>query len=116
MQPNQLFDFWPAFFFMLVAASAYAFFWFGHNAKLKRRLWPAYAVGGPVLLLLVLWVMDAPNELLYVAVPVFALGGLFSLRAIRFCNACGAAINNFRIPRMRFCPGCGASLVEEKRQ
>src|SRR5262245_51828874 len=95
---------------MLVVAGAYAFFWFSHNAKLKRRLWPAYAIGGAIILLLLLWLMGAPNELLYVAAPVFAIGTHINLRALKFCNACGATINNFRIPRVRFCPECGASL------
>jgi len=104
---------------MLAIASAYAFFLISRNAKLKRRLWPAYAIGGPILILAFFWLMGLPNELLYVATAVFALGALISLRAVKFCDACGATVDNlwraaWLLPPARFCPKCGASLEQRR--
>jgi len=119
MQPNQLLDFLLFCLIMLVVAGAYSFFRISRNAKLKRRLWPAYAIGGPILMLTILWLMGAPNELLYLAVPVFAIGALIGLRAVKFCDACGATVDNlwraaWLLPPARFCPECRASLEQRR--
>jgi hypothetical protein len=99
---------------MLAIAGVWSFFWFSRNARLKRRLWPAYGIVGAVVILLFLWFMGIPNELLYLAVPVFMIGALINLRAVKFCGSCGATVSAFRIPQARFCPECGSSLEQRR--
>jgi hypothetical protein len=94
-----------------------AFFLISRDARLKRRLWPAYPIGASILMLAFLWLEGAPSELLYLAIPVFALGAFLSLRAVKFCDACGATVTNlwrtaWRLPPARCCPECGASLQQ----
>ena len=118
MESNALSEFLLFGLVALTIAGAYAFFLISRDAKLKRRLWPACAIGAPILMVTFFWLMGAPNEVvLYLAVPLFALGALINLRAVKFCDACGATINNawraaWLLPPARFCPECGASLQQ----
>jgi hypothetical protein len=106
------------FLMMLVIFVPYAFFLINRNAKLKRRLWPAYAIGTSIAVVTLFWLMGAATELLlYLVVPLFAAGALINLRVAKFCDACGATINNawraaWLLPPARVCPECGASLQQ----
>jgi hypothetical protein len=101
---------------MLAIFVPYAFFLTNRNAKLKRRLWPAYAIGTSIVIVALFWLMGEPNAfVLYLVVPLFAVGALINLLAVKFCDACGATINNLwraasLLPPARACPECGASL------
>ena len=107
MKPNA--EFLIVLMAWIIAGGAGAFFFWSRNAKLKRRLWPLFAVGGSILFLGFVWWI-VPIEVFYVMAPLTALITLINLRVFKFCDECGATSQNIPFQRARFCARCGAPL------
>lgn len=88
-----------------------AFFFFGKDAALKRRLWPPYLIVTGVLFLVVVWMIDFPQQAMYVALPAVALITILNVKSAQFCDGCGKTLMNQNIlSKAEFCSKCGASL------
>jgi hypothetical protein len=91
---------------------AAAFFVLSRNARLKRTLLPYVGVllGG---LFLAWWPLTAgfPLQAFYSFVPLAAVMVFLNVRALQFCQACGATVRGGALSsRPKFCPKCGAGL------
>jgi hypothetical protein len=105
----------PVFFGVWVVLGLFSagFFFLNKNAALKRKVWPPFLVATGMLFLGFMWAMGLPAEAFFLAVPAVALITLLNLRAVRFCNSCGATLmsqNPFTRPT--FCSKCGAKLTQ----
>jgi len=108
--PNQVF---PIFFGVWVALGLFsaAFFFFGKNASLKRKVWPPFTIATAIVFVGFVWAMGFPSQVFLVMIPAVALITFLNLRSVKFCDACGKTImkqNPFSTPQ--FCSKCGAKL------
>jgi len=104
----------PIFFgFWVLGLFAAGFFFLNRNAQLKRKVWPPFVVAAGVLFAGFVWATGAPAEVLVIVVPVVALITTWNLRAVQFCNNCGATIMSQNpLSRPAFCSKCGTSLKQ----
>ena len=59
----------------------------------------------------VLWLEGAPLPVFYVFTPIVVLSVLLTLRAVRFCGACGRRVTNYNpFGRIKTCTSCGKAL------
>jgi len=110
--PGQVFPVFIGVWVVLGLFSA-GFFFLGKNAKLKRKVWPPFVVATAVLFVGFTWATDLPADALFIVVPVVALITILNLRAVQFCNSCGATVmsQNF-FSKPAFCSKCGAGLKQ----
>ena len=97
---------------IVLGLATFAIFFLSNDAKLKRKLWPYFVVGGGVLFVGFMLAMGFRGEALYVMVPAIIVISVLSLRSTKFCDSCGKTIinQNFLV-KPKFCVKCGAPLV-----
>jgi hypothetical protein len=108
--PNEIF---PIFFGVWVVLGLFSagFFFLNKNAALKRKVWPPFVIATGVLFVGFTMVMGFPSSMLFVVVPAVALITFLNLRAVQFCNSCGATIMSQNpLSKPSFCSKCGAAL------
>lgn len=103
----------PVFFGVwgVLGVGSVGFFRLNKNARLKRKVWPPFILATSILFIAFAWAISPRAEVLYVLIPASALIALLNLRAVQFCDSCGATLrssNPFR--KTAFCSKCGASL------
>ena len=109
---EQVFPVFIAVWVVLGLSSA-AFFFLNKNAPLKRKVWPPFVVITGVLFVGFAWAMGFPADFFFVLVPATAVITALNLRAVQFCNSCGATLmsqNPFSRPA--FCSKCGAGFKQ----
>lgn len=108
--PDQIF---PIFFGVWVVLGLFStgFFFLSKNATLKRKAWPPFVVTTSILFAGFVWAMGFPAQILLIFLPVLALITFLNLRAVQFCNSCGATIMSQNpLVKPAFCSKCGAGL------
>ncbi len=112
LNPEQIF---PIFFVVWVGLGLFSacFFFLNKNAPLKRKVWPRFMILTGVLFVGFVWSMSGSAQMLFILVPAVTLITLLNLRALHFCDACGATlINQNPLSRPAFCSKCGANLKQ----
>jgi hypothetical protein len=110
---NEADQVFPYFFatWVVLGLISFAFFQFNKDADLKRKVWPVVVVGTGVLFVTFVWLMGFRGGEMYVVVPAITLITALNLRAVKFCDSCGATLyyGNLFV-KMEYCPKCGSKL------
>jgi hypothetical protein len=113
MQPGNADQVFPIFFGVWVVLGLFsgAFFFFGKNAGLKRKVWPPFAIATSILFVGFAWAMGFPSEVFTVMIPVVALITFLNLRSVKFCDACGkTTVSQNPFSSSEFCSKCGTKF------
>lgn len=100
----------PVFFgvWVLLGLFSASFFFLSKNAHLKRKVWPPFIVITGILFAGFVWAMG-----FLIVIPAVALITFLNLRAVQFCNSCGATIMTQNpLSKPMFCSKCGAGLKQ----
>ena len=95
---------------VLLAGTSGLFFFLSKNAPLKRKLWPPFSIFTALLFGAFAWAMGIPTQHLLLMLPFLVVVVVMNLRAIQFCNSCGATITSQSLAKAKFCSKCGSSL------
>jgi hypothetical protein len=109
--PDQIFPVFLGVWVVLGLCSAG--FFLSKNAQLKRKVWPPFVVVTGILFAGFVWSMGIPSEGLIIFVPAIALITFLNLRAVQFCNSCGATtMSQNPLSKPAVCSKCGAGLKQ----
>lgn len=105
-------EIFPVFFGVWVVLGLFSVaFFLNKNAPLKRKVWPPFIIATGLLFIGFTLAMGIPRHMLGIIVPAVALITILNLRAVQFCNSCGATIMSQNpFVKAAFCSKCGAKL------
>ena len=94
--------------------AGFCLFYLGSDVVFKRRYFRWYVIGSGVLFLGFIAAVDRSWGALAFMAPAVALISFLSLRATRFCGACGkTVVDSMPFSQAEFCSGCGARFEAE---
>lgn len=108
--PEQIF---PIFFGVWVVLGLFSagFFFLNKNSALKRKVWPPFVIVTGLLFIGFTLAMGIPSDALYIMLPAVVLITVLNLKAVQFCDSCGATIMSQNpLAKPEFCSKCGSKL------
>src|SRR5437867_3875060 len=102
---------WSSVFFVVwicLGIAGFFLFYFGTDAAFKRRVYPWYVALAGGLFLVFTFIGGFPASAMLLVVPALVLVSFLSIRATRFCDACGRTVlSQMFFSRPEFCSKCG---------
>jgi len=96
---------------IVLGIASWIFFTFYKNIPRKRKLLPPFLIFVGILFLFFMYLMRAPVQFYWIAVPGIIIITAGNMYSIRFCDSCGKVFNKFPFSKIKYCAKCGAEIT-----